>query len=746
MPHISKIEMRGFKSFGNSKVTLPLSKGLTAVVGPNGNGKSNIVDALCFVLGELSAKTMRAEKLSDLLFKGNDNGQRPAPFAEVTLVFNNEDGKIPVGSKDVAVSRWIDRHGKCVYKINGKRVTRQDIIDLLAPVMSSPGGYNFVMQGDVSSFINMTPLERRLIIDELSGVKEYDEKKAKSVEELKAVEANLSTVGAVLKEISSRMENLKSQVEVAIKHRTLTAELEQLRGEIAVIKRDRIAGKLSALERKIDRLHEDLKKARARADGIEGELNGCKSKIEELSSKIEEMQSDSAIESTTAIHSKITTLQGLLESYRNRRSSLERDLADIDGMIQKVTEEVPDTGSLISKFRELHGRFTQLMSSMGKKTREQVMEALKETRGVLDEISSVLTQLERYIANYRTYGSEAPSLADMRAKREGLARSLAEVRTNIAEIEEKMTAARSEEEKLSEAEKKVRASINRLRSEREKLRSELQALESKKREIDARVRELEGEKQGHELQRASMKAELEAAEAEIKKLRSGTSAPKEADLKALENRAEQVEEELRSLGEVNQRAIRDYKEEEKKFGSEKARYDKLVAEKESILDFMRRIDEKKKEVFMKTFNEISYHFGQIFSEISVGGVGRLTLQNQESPFEGGVEIYAEFPKKEFISLGSLSGGEKAITALTLIFALQRYRPTTFYVLDEIDANLDPRNRGRVAEMLKKFSRDSQILVITLHDAIMSSADRIFGIAMENNISRVFSVDLEGLGG
>jgi chromosome segregation protein len=149
---------------------------------------------------------------------------------------------------------------------------------------------------------------------------------------------------------------------------------------------------------------------------------------------------------------------------------------------------------------------------------------------------------------------------------------------------------------------------------------------------------------------------------------------------------------------------------------------------------------------MKTFNEISRHFSEIFSELSPGGVGELVLENKESPFEGGLDIRARPQGKEVSYVGSISGGEKALTALAFIFALQRYRPTTFYVLDEIDAHLDPQNRKRVAEMLHKFSRQSQIVVITLHDAMMSVADRLFGITMENKISRVFSVELSGLGG
>lgn len=163
MAHINKIEMRGFKSFGNTKVSLPLSPGLTAVIGPNGSGKSNVIDALCFVLGWTSAKTMRADRFSDLLFNGGKSN-RPAPFVEVLLHFNNNDNVLPVDSKTVVITRRADRSGKCVYRLNKKRVSRHEIVDLLSKTMLTSGGHNFVMQGDVDHFIKMSPLERLSLI------------------------------------------------------------------------------------------------------------------------------------------------------------------------------------------------------------------------------------------------------------------------------------------------------------------------------------------------------------------------------------------------------------------------------------------------------------------------------------------------------------------------------------------------------------------------------------------------------
>ncbi|MGC8817743.1 MAG: AAA family ATPase, partial [Candidatus Hadarchaeum sp.] len=287
MPYISKIELRGFKSFGNNKVTIPLSKGLTAIVGPNGMGKSNIIDALCFVLGWMSAKTMRAERFSDLLFNGG-NGSRPASFAEVSLHFDNSDGGLQINSKEVVITRQLHRDGKCTYRINKRRATREEIIDLLAPKMTCPGGYNFVLQGEVNRFFNMDPIERRKIIDDLAGVAEYDEKKQKSLNELQKVEANLNNVGAVLAEISGQMENLRGQMETAIYYKQLKREHEQIQGTLLLIKKKKCDEKIEQLNVKISRLEGELEELKKRHQKTLGEKDKLNTKIDSISRSIDE--------------------------------------------------------------------------------------------------------------------------------------------------------------------------------------------------------------------------------------------------------------------------------------------------------------------------------------------------------------------------------------------------------------------------------------------------------------------------
>ena len=187
--HIKEIEFINFKSFGK-KVKIPFFDGFTTISGPNGSGKSNIIDGILFALGLSSSRTMRAEKLTDLIYNG-DKAKKPN-FAQVTIKFDNTDREMPVDSDEIMISRKIRRTNSGYYSyfyFNGKAVSLTEIHNHLAKARVTPEGYNVVMQGDVTRIINMTPTERRKIIDEIAGVAEFDSKRDRAMGELDIVRA-----------------------------------------------------------------------------------------------------------------------------------------------------------------------------------------------------------------------------------------------------------------------------------------------------------------------------------------------------------------------------------------------------------------------------------------------------------------------------------------------------------------------------------------------------------------------------
>ncbi|MEO2151723.1 MAG: AAA family ATPase, partial [Thermococcus sp.] len=214
------------------------------------------------------------------------------------------------------------------------------------------------------------------------------------------------------------------------------------------------------------------------------------------------------------------------------------------------------------------------------------------------------------------------------------------------------------------------------------------------------------------------------------------------ELEALREQIEKMEEEIRSLEPVNMKAIEDFEVVERRYLELKSKREQVLAEKESIEEFIEEIEGQKKQVFLQTLEAIAKNFSELFAKLSPGGEAKLILENPEDPFAGGLEIEAKPAGKDVKRIEAMSGGEKAIIALAFVFAIQRYKPAPFYLLDEIDAHLDDANVKRVADLIKEASQESQFIVITHRDVMMANADRIIGVTMRNGVSKVVSLSLE----
>ena len=224
MTKVKRITIHGFKSFAH-KTDILFNNKYNCILGPNGSGKSNIGDALCFVLGRLSAKSMRAEKASNLIFNGGKN-KKPASTGTVEISFTNEDHIFPFNADEVTISRTITSNGNSIYRINDKKLTRTEIVDFLSLAHINPEGYNIILQGDIMRFVDMTPLERRKIIEEISDVALYEEKKHKAMLELQKVEEQLNSAEIILKERKTYLKELKKDRDQALKYKEVKGKID----------------------------------------------------------------------------------------------------------------------------------------------------------------------------------------------------------------------------------------------------------------------------------------------------------------------------------------------------------------------------------------------------------------------------------------------------------------------------------------------------------------------------------------
>jgi len=282
MLRISKLTLRGFKSFGKPTV-IDFPKGFTAIVGPNGSGKSNIIDSVCFVLGRLSSKSLRADRMSELIFSGS-KGSNASTRAEVIMRFDNTEKDLPVDTPTVDVSREILKDGNSNYYLNEKKTTRQQIVDILSKAQINPNGHNIVLQGDVSEIIEMNNVERRGILDEISGIAEYESKKERALGELQKVESKIEEAMGVYREREGYLASIEKERNAALRFKEVTNELKQRRAELFKVKIQKTDTELAKI--KSDMAEEEAKKAKIA--GEMGERQAEEKKLEEEIKGIDE--------------------------------------------------------------------------------------------------------------------------------------------------------------------------------------------------------------------------------------------------------------------------------------------------------------------------------------------------------------------------------------------------------------------------------------------------------------------------
>ncbi|MFQ5815161.1 MAG: chromosome segregation protein SMC [Candidatus Hydrothermarchaeaceae archaeon] len=497
MIRISRVSLRNFKSF--RRASIPIPRGFTAIVGPNGSGKSNIVDALCFVLGRSSAKSLRAERFSDLIFNGGRR-EKPAKEAEVVLYLDNAGRELPTDEKEVKISRSVDVDGNSVYRMNGRRSNRSEILDLLANANIQPDGHNIVLQGDVTKIVEMSPLERRGLIDEIAGIAEYDERKRKALRELEKVNDNTSKVEAVIVEVGSNLSKLTEEREDALRHEELKGEVRRSRGMVLYSHRLETEGKLEELEESLSKAEEELGRmdkfldvlalkhevkkqelervnieiaAKEEADRFQAfkdlerarnELAAWTSKEEELGEKLTTVDGEYEVSKNEIVH-----VHGDIKRCREENAIFQREIGELEARIAELRENVEETYRRASKGHgdasEIRGRLRVTREAFDEKQRE-LLEAEREEsllsirlqekdavlQGLADEVKDGKTKLGSLSSERRALSKRAKeaevSLKKLASEETSVLDALSETRRNLGEIDASMEVKLREQARL----------------------------------------------------------------------------------------------------------------------------------------------------------------------------------------------------------------------------------------------------------------------------------------------------------
>jgi chromosome segregation protein len=325
---ISKLSLQGFKSF-RKRVSIPFFPGFNCLCGPNGSGKSNILDAVTFVLGGTSTKALRAGRLNELIYHGNGNAP-PSDYASVTLWLDNTDKTFPLETPEIAVKRKINSKGISIFKINGKTTTREKITELLSAARINPEGYNIIMQGDVSQVIEMTPQERRGIIDEISGIAQYNEKRDKAQKNLDVVDEKLKEVEIILTERLERLQELETDRNTALKYKELREKLELLEASLAY-KRFQIE------QERYGNMEEEVKNSDTEIQTLEEEIKKLDKFIEVKQKRKDEIKETIFVRTReTGIREEMDDVKNKILRNEDKTKSNQREIDRINGMIDKL--------------------------------------------------------------------------------------------------------------------------------------------------------------------------------------------------------------------------------------------------------------------------------------------------------------------------------------------------------------------------------------------------------------------------
>ena len=395
MTHIHKITAKGFKSFAKP-TELFFEKNFNCVIGPNGSGKSNVMDALCFVLGKSSAKSMRAEKSANLIYNGGKK-DKPAKQAEVSIFFDNSNKKFPVKDKEVRITRIVNQKGNSMYKMNDQKLNRQQTVDILRSASIDPDGHNIILQGDIVHFMEMKPLERRLLIEDLSGISVYDEKKNKSLNELEKVQQKITEANIILTERESNLKELK-------KDRDQAKRYLELKDKIKDSKATYITIQLKDKKVKQEEVEKKLKDQNSKLDGIHEKIKLLREKIDDKQEKIKKINYD--LEQKGEMEQKvlrmeIVAIRSDVIKHEERTKTLENEILKTNQRIKQLKSSSLENNNKIKELEKKKENYSKEINNLKLEEKNSLkkLDEFKQKYGIsnFEDFNSKIEEIDKKI-------------------------------------------------------------------------------------------------------------------------------------------------------------------------------------------------------------------------------------------------------------------------------------------------------------------------------------------------------------
>ena len=846
-----KIQLNGFKSFAE-KTDFLIEEGLTGIVGPNGCGKSNIVESLRWCMGETSAKSMRGSGMEDVIFSGTSN--KPSKnIAEVLITLDNQDkdGPNQYNNLDhIEIRRKIEKDKGSKFYINNKEVRAKDAQMFFADLSTGAHSPSLISQGRIGALVTAKPVDRRAVLEEAAGIAGLHVRRHEAELRLDAAENNLKRADELKRQQEKQLANLQKQAEEATKYKIISEEIKKieaglyylrlkdidhemkLENEINSEAEDEVGGfnmqinnienliknettKVSPLRgknienlSKLQRLNLELKSLDEESDRTKKEIENIKNSLKTLEEDIDREKSIiiDATSNEKRLREEKNELIEIDSKYYETEKKSDEDLAKA---VEKLNEEQKSVEKIInifggenfekniSKLNEIKSQLNYAKNYLKEQKLDDVANILETSNANLDdiinsiensenknkikEIISKNENIKKFQEDYANSFSKNQSIKNESIKRNE------RIKTIETEIESWINLLTNSEKMVTE----LNARKNKLSEKLNKLETEPQTQAEKKGQISESLRTSEIEKQEDETtineidkKINSLRSDLSSTQEkmiQIRERRASSSATinglkqrrndlleriqtelnlnennilEFSDLEKMENLPDTIEQEelldarkrdREKLGSVNLRADEETNKYETEIKTMEQDRQDLVSAIIKLKESINELNQKGRVKLLDAFEKVNRKFNEVYTKLFNGGNAKLELVDSDDPLEAGLELLVSPPGKRLQSITLLSGGEQALTALSLIFAVFLTNPSPICVLDEVDAPLDDANVSRFCNLLDELTKitNTRFVIVTHHALTMSKMNRLYGITMpEKGISQLVAVDLQ----
>ena len=838
---LSKIEIKGFKSFGD-KTTINFNDGVTGVVGPNGCGKSNVVDAIRWVLGEQKTTLLRSDKMENIIFNGSKS-RKKLNLAEVSITFDNTKNLIPTEYSNVSITRKYFRSGESEYFLNDIKCRLKDITNLFLDTGITSNNYAIIELSMVDNILNDKDNSRMKLFEEASGISKFKKRKKETLNKIDYTDKDLERVDDLIHEIEKNLRSLKRQSEQTKKFYELKDKYKKLSINLAIKTTEEKTTRLNQLKndlKKIEvndvKLSSGIAKKNANLESLksslisfEKELMKKQKVVNDKLERIRKHEENKKIKKEKLkfleIKSEELNKKIKLDEESNSRSlfsieSIKKEILQEENSLQKLSKKLNKTKEEFSKFEkeidnkqiktssldEINENFRSinfnLKSIQEKKNqiisliqieemnKKEIILKLNSFEKKIDEILSNVNFIEKSFSNEnkeliklnKQFTKKSKDLSNeeilfnkIKNKINSLTNeldyksstydyNLKQIKNNKKELLNTKDQIKNSKNITSDKDNllidlynqkdKLEIELNNYENDYQKTRDEIDKIDAeiklnrdKKEQNLLLINEHKNEIHDLELDLNSVSERIKVEfELNVLDLKFDEGVFEDQSIEIIENIILKTKEKIDKIGQINPLALETYNEMKERHEFITKEKNDLLEAKESLLKTITEIDKNATETFLDSFEKIKKYFKDVFRSLFIEDDDcDLILSDHNSPLESSIDILAKPKGKKPISINQLSGGEKTLTATSLLFAIYLLKPAPFCIFDEVDAPLDDNNIDKFNRIIKKFSKDSQFIIVTHNKRTMMNTDIIYGITMpEQGVSKVVPVDLRNL--